>query len=386
MPTTSIPVTSRSPRDAVAECGEPALREERQSEQRRDGEHDQGRGHRGEPLGDAHRRNPTDGLRRLYRTAVRPGESLAAFVVRVGIRIAVLAVLVQTVAHLGNEFLLDDRVEGLDADIEGNSFTWASSVATFTVAWAAALHAAAFERQRREFSVLAGLALWFSLDDVAIIHERVALELGEDLLGMPDYLAVRLWLILYLPLLLLAGLVLWRIAKEAQPPADRAVRPRPRPARRLDPGRARRRSHAEARRGRNRRARDVPHRDRRGARARRLDPARDRLDRDPLLRSDAHCVPMKTVILAGGYGTRISEESAVRPKPMVEIGEKPILWHIMKIYAAHGIDEFVIAAGYRGYLIKEYFANYFLHTTDITVDLARRARSRRSRRARSRGR
>ena len=156
--------------------------------------------------------------------AVRPGESLAAFVVRVGIRIAILAVLVQTVAHLGNEFLLDDRVEGIDADIEGNSFTWASSVATFTVAWAAALHAAAFERQRREFSVLAALALWFSLDDVAIIHERVALELGEDLLGMPDYLAVRLWLILYLPLLLLAGVVLWRIAKEAQPPADRAVR------------------------------------------------------------------------------------------------------------------------------------------------------------------
>ena len=81
---------------------------------------------------------------------------------------------------------------------------------------------------------------------------------------------------------------------------------------------------------------------------------------------------MKTVILAGGYGTRISEESAVRPKPMVEIGEKPILWHIMKIYAAHGIDEFVIAAGYRGYLIKEYFANYYLHATDITVDLRKR--------------
>jgi glucose-1-phosphate cytidylyltransferase len=78
---------------------------------------------------------------------------------------------------------------------------------------------------------------------------------------------------------------------------------------------------------------------------------------------------MKLVVLAGGYGTRISEESAVRPKPMVEIGEKPILWHIMKIYSAHGVNDFVIAAGYRGYLIKEYFANYFLHTTDITVDL-----------------
>lgn len=154
---------------------------------------------------------------------MRPGESLAAFVVRVGIRIAVVAVLVQTVAHLGNEFLLDDRVEGLDADIEGNALTWASSVATFAVALCAALHAAAVEKQRREFTLLAALALWFSLDDVAIIHERVALELGEDLLGMPDYLAVRLWLILYLPLLLLAGLVLWRVAQEAQPPADRAV-------------------------------------------------------------------------------------------------------------------------------------------------------------------
>jgi hypothetical protein len=145
-------------------------------------------------------------------------------VVRVGVWVAVLAVIVQTTAHLGNEFLLDDRVEGLDADVEGNTFTWASSVATFTVAWAAALHAAAFERQRREFSMLAGLALWFSLDDVAIIHERVALELGEDILGLPDYLAVRLWLILYLPLLLLAAVVLWRIAREAEPPVERVMR------------------------------------------------------------------------------------------------------------------------------------------------------------------
>jgi hypothetical protein len=144
--------------------------------------------------------------------------------VRVGFLIAVVAVLVQTVAHLGNEFLFDDRVEGIDTDVEGNAWTWASSVATFTVGFAAGLHAVTFERQRREFTVLAALALWFSLDDVAIIHERVALKLGEDLLGMPDYLAVRLWLILYLPLLLLAGLALWRIAQEAEPPADHAVR------------------------------------------------------------------------------------------------------------------------------------------------------------------
>jgi glucose-1-phosphate cytidylyltransferase len=78
---------------------------------------------------------------------------------------------------------------------------------------------------------------------------------------------------------------------------------------------------------------------------------------------------MKAVILAGGFGTRISEESAVRPKPMVEIGGKPIIWHIMKLYAAHGIQEFVICVGYKGYMIKEYFANYFLHMADITFEL-----------------
>lgn len=79
---------------------------------------------------------------------------------------------------------------------------------------------------------------------------------------------------------------------------------------------------------------------------------------------------MKAVILAGGYGTRISEETSVRPKPMVEIGGKPILWHIMKIYATHGINDFVICLGYKGYVIKEYFANYFLHTSNVTIDLA----------------
>lgn len=78
---------------------------------------------------------------------------------------------------------------------------------------------------------------------------------------------------------------------------------------------------------------------------------------------------MKVVILAGGLGTRISEETSVRPKPMVEIGGKPILWHIMKIYSAHGVNEFIICCGYKGYLIKEYFANYFLHTSDVTFDM-----------------
>jgi len=79
---------------------------------------------------------------------------------------------------------------------------------------------------------------------------------------------------------------------------------------------------------------------------------------------------VKAVILAGGVGSRLSEETAVRPKPMVEIGGKPILWHIMKIYAAHGIEDFVICLGDRGYVIKEYFANYYLHTCDVSFDLA----------------
>ena len=79
---------------------------------------------------------------------------------------------------------------------------------------------------------------------------------------------------------------------------------------------------------------------------------------------------MKVVILAGGFGTRLSEETGIKPKPMVEIGGKPILWHIMKIYSSHGFNEFVILLGYKGYVIKEYFSNYFLHQSDVTFDLA----------------
>lgn len=79
---------------------------------------------------------------------------------------------------------------------------------------------------------------------------------------------------------------------------------------------------------------------------------------------------MKVVILAGGMGTRISEETAIRPKPMVEIGGKPILWHIMKIYSSHGLNDFIICLGYKGYVIKEYFANYFLHMSDVTIDMS----------------
>jgi len=79
---------------------------------------------------------------------------------------------------------------------------------------------------------------------------------------------------------------------------------------------------------------------------------------------------MKAVILAGGLGTRISEETHVKPKPMIEIGGKPILWHIMKIYSYHGINDFIVCCGYKGYVIKEYFANYFLHMSDVTFDMA----------------
>jgi glucose-1-phosphate cytidylyltransferase len=78
---------------------------------------------------------------------------------------------------------------------------------------------------------------------------------------------------------------------------------------------------------------------------------------------------MKAVILAGGLGTRLSEETAMRPKPMVEIGGKPILWHILKMYAHHGVNDFVVCCGYKGYVIKEYFANYFLHMSDVTFDM-----------------
>ena len=90
---------------------------------------------------------------------------------------------------------------------------------------------------------------------------------------------------------------------------------------------------------------------------------------------------MKVVILAGGHGTRISEETENKPKPMIEIGGKPILWHIMKIYSAHGINDFIICCGYKGYLIKEYFANYFLHTSDVTFDLQKNSMEVHSRRS-----
>lgn len=98
-----------------------------------------------------------------------------------------------------------------------------------------------------------------------------------------------------------------------------------------------------------------------------MDRARNR----HIHRTDPAGTGMKAVILAGGLGTRLAEETDLKPKPMVEIGGKPILWHIMRIYLAHGIKEFVICLGYKGYVIKEYFANYCLHSSDVTVDMAR---------------
>ena len=82
---------------------------------------------------------------------------------------------------------------------------------------------------------------------------------------------------------------------------------------------------------------------------------------------------MKVIILAGGMGTRLSEETDVRPKPMVEVGGRPILWHIMKIYSHYGFNDFIICLGYKGYIIKEYFANYFLHMTDVTLSFGRKS-------------
>src|ERR1700754_4355642 len=79
---------------------------------------------------------------------------------------------------------------------------------------------------------------------------------------------------------------------------------------------------------------------------------------------------MKAIILAGGLGTRLSEETTLRPKPLVEIGGRPILWHIMQTYSSHGITDFVVCCGYKGYMIKEYFANYFLHMCDVTFDMS----------------
>src|SRR3546814_18167267 len=88
-------------------------------------------------------------------------------------------------------------------------------------------------------------------------------------------------------------------------------------------------------------------------------------------------ISMKCVILAGGLGTRLGEETTVRPKPLIEVGGRPIIWHIMKCYSRHGINDFVICLGYKGYMLKEFFSNYFLHLADVTIDIASRSEERR---------
>jgi hypothetical protein len=159
----------------------------------------------------------------IVRTALLP-DTLGERLLRIGVLVAVAAVAFQTAAHLSNEYLFDDRFAGLDADVEGNAFTWASSVATFALAMAAFLHAVVFSTRKREFSLLVALGVLFSVDDAVQYHERLGLGLGEDLLGLPDYLAVRMWLVLYLPLLLLAGALLWVVAATLWEPAGRTLR------------------------------------------------------------------------------------------------------------------------------------------------------------------
>ncbi|MDQ3777504.1 MAG: hypothetical protein M3310_01350 [Actinomycetota bacterium] len=137
---------------------------------------------------------------------------------------AVAAVSIQTVLHLTNEFVLGDRIESVDADVEGGIFTWASSAAVFAVAPAALVYAAAVPVRRRAFLFVAATAAFFSLDDTVQVHERIALRVGENLLGLPDYAAVRLWLVFYLPLLALMAAVLWTVARDVWTPAGNAIR------------------------------------------------------------------------------------------------------------------------------------------------------------------
>lgn len=143
---------------------------------------------------------------------------------RGGTIIAVSAVAFQMIAHLTNEFAFDDRVASLDADVEGGVFTWASSAAAFAVALTAVVYAVLPTRRRTAFLVLAVTAGFFSVDDSVQIHERIALRVGENILGLPDYAAVRLWLAFYLPLLVLSAALLWVLGRDVWPPAGRAIR------------------------------------------------------------------------------------------------------------------------------------------------------------------
>jgi hypothetical protein len=148
------------------------------------------------------------------------GERLLAM----GLVATVVAVALQTLAHWTNAFVLGGDVWNLDADEEGNAFTWASSAATFAGGLAALLWAATVAERRRGFLVLGAILVFFSLDDVIQLHEQLGLEFGTELLGLPDYIGVRLWTVFYTPLLLLVGVLLWVLPEHFWPRAAMFVR------------------------------------------------------------------------------------------------------------------------------------------------------------------
>lgn len=151
------------------------------------------------------------------------GQAIAGRILRLGAWIVLVAVALQTVAHLANAFVLGGDVANLNADVEGNATTWATVVTTFAAGLAAILHAVAFPELRRSFAALGTLLVWFSFDDAIVVHERVATTLGEDVFDLRQHVAVRLWIIIFLPLLAFAALMLWQIGKRAWPPARRFV-------------------------------------------------------------------------------------------------------------------------------------------------------------------
>jgi hypothetical protein len=142
---------------------------------------------------------------------------------RTGTVVVLAAVAAQTLAHIANTAFLGGDVASLDADLEHNAPNWASSVATFAAGLAVVLHSLAFEALRRSFAVLGALLVWFSLDDAIAAHERFGVKVGEDVLGLSEDWAVRVWIVFFIPLLLLAATLLWQISKAIWPRARRMV-------------------------------------------------------------------------------------------------------------------------------------------------------------------
>jgi hypothetical protein len=157
-------------------------------------------------------------------SSVQPVEALGDRVLTVGLWTAAGVVAAQTLAHWTNAFVLDGSVWNLDADAEGNAFTWASSAATFAAAVGALLCWATGTQRRRSFLALAAILALFSFDDVVQLHEQLGLEVGEDVLGLPDYLAVRLWTIFYFPLLIVTAYLLWDLPRVLWRPAGQFIR------------------------------------------------------------------------------------------------------------------------------------------------------------------